>query len=85
MTETVHARQYVEIVARLRAIRRGAGVSQSALARRLARPQSYVSKVETAERRLDVLELIDLCGALGVRLVDVLPPELQRKAGLVDT
>ncbi len=41
---------------------------QQDLAERLGVPQSYVSKFETGERRLDVLELRQVCGALGLPL-----------------
>ena len=38
--------------------------------RKLRRPQSFVSKIESGERRLDVLELADLCRIYGVDLCD---------------
>ncbi len=38
------------------------------LANRLQRPQSYVSKYESGERRLDLLELKQICCALGTSL-----------------
>lgn len=41
------------------------GLTQAALADRLGRPQSYVSKYETGERRLDFAETAVICGALG--------------------
>lgn len=47
------------------------GLTQAELAERLDRPQSYVSKVETGERRLDVVEMVYIC-----REVDVDPVEL---------
>ena len=40
------------------------------LARRLGRPQSFVSKYESGERRVDLVELRAICGELGVSLVD---------------
>ena len=46
--------------------RKDAGLTQQELADRLARPQSYVSKYERGERRLDVLEFVDIVEALGV-------------------
>jgi hypothetical protein len=36
------------------------------LADRLQRPQSFVSKFETGERHLDVLEFVELCEAIGI-------------------
>ena len=50
----------------LREIRQEAGLRQVELAERLGRPQSFVSKYESGERRLDLLELQDLCQAVGV-------------------
>jgi len=40
-------------------------LTQAELAVRLDRPQSFVSKYETGERRLDVIELIEVAEALG--------------------
>ncbi|QDU17449.1 Helix-turn-helix domain protein [Gimesia maris] len=52
----------------LRKIRKEAGLRQDDVAERLGRPQSFVSKYESGERRLDILELYDVCGALGLTL-----------------
>lgn len=52
----------------LRNIRSEKGISQVDLARRLKVPQSFVSKYESGERRLDVIELRSICLALGVSL-----------------
>lgn len=46
--------------------RRGAGLTQADLAGRLGRPQSFVSKYETGERRLDVIEFLEVIEALAV-------------------
>jgi transcriptional regulator with XRE-family HTH domain len=54
----------------LRQVRTEAGLTQEELARRLARPQSFVSKYETGERRLDVLELREVCRALELSLAE---------------
>ena len=54
----------------LRKIRKDAGLRQDDVAERLGRPQSFVSKYESGERRLDILELYDVCGAIGVTLND---------------
>lgn len=42
------------------------GITQAELAVRLGETQSFVSKVERGERRLDVLEFLSFCEALGV-------------------
>ena len=54
----------------LRQARLEAGMRQEDLARSLAMPQSVVSKFESGERRLDLLELRDVCKALGLSLVE---------------
>lgn len=44
--------------------RKSKGVTQQELADRLQRPQSYVAKIETGERRLDVVEFVEWFQAL---------------------
>lgn len=55
----------------LKELRRTRNVTQVELARRLGRPQSYVSKFENGERRLDFVETAFVCEALGVNLAKV--------------
>ena len=45
--------------------RRKAGLRQVDVAKRLGRYQSYVTNVETGQRRIDVVELVDLAEAIG--------------------
>jgi transcriptional regulator with XRE-family HTH domain len=52
----------------LRQVRLEAGLRQQDLAARLGVPQSLISRAETGERRLDVIELRRICQALGVPL-----------------
>lgn len=47
------------------AARRKAGLTQQAVAKRLKRPQSFMAKVEGGERRLDVIEFVEVSRALG--------------------
>lgn len=58
--------RYDEAVARLRSERRRQSVTQVQLAARLGKSQQYVSKFESGERRLDVIEFIDVADALGL-------------------
>ena len=46
--------------------RAAAGLTQEEVARRLRRPQSFVSKYEGGERRLDVIELIEVAEVIGI-------------------
>lgn len=52
----------------LREMRVAAGLTQTELATRLGKDQTFISKYESGERRLDVLELREICRAIGVSL-----------------
>jgi transcriptional regulator with XRE-family HTH domain len=54
----------------LRQLRIEAGLRQVDLADRLGFPQSFVSKYESGERRLDILEIRQICIAMGISLAD---------------
>lgn len=52
----------------LRLARESAGLTQEELAQKLHRPQSFVSKTESGERVLDVIELQQFCTVVGLSL-----------------
>jgi transcriptional regulator with XRE-family HTH domain len=58
------------LLALLRAVREERGLHQTDVALALKRPQSFVSKYEAGSRRLDLLELKDVCDAVGTELGD---------------
>ncbi|QCQ17191.1 helix-turn-helix domain-containing protein [Microbacterium sp. RG1] len=58
-----------DVLARFRVT---AGLSQAEVAEALGKPQSFVSKYETAQRRLDVQDLEDIAAALGTPLDEIL-------------
>ncbi|MBV3400364.1 helix-turn-helix domain-containing protein [Prevotella copri] len=49
---------------------RNGGVTQTQLAELLKVNQAFISKVETCERRLDIIELHHICQVLGISFVD---------------
>lgn len=74
---TARRPEYIEFIARLRQARKAKSLSQVELGERLNKPQAFVSKVETCERRLDLIEAAEWCLALGITLNDVVPPRLR--------
>ncbi len=62
---STHTPQYKEFLRRLRAARLKAGLTQAAAAIKLGKPQSFISKCEAGERRVDVIELADLAKLYG--------------------
>lgn len=68
----------------LRAKRKAAGLTQTSVAARLNKPPSYVAKYEAGDRRLDVLEFLDIAAVIGFdpsRFVrDLLRPSALPKA-----
>lgn len=70
MDKTVHSEAYKRVLREFRAARKAQGVSQSDLADRIAETQSFVSKCERGERRIDVVELAIFCRAIGVSFID---------------
>ena len=65
----------------LKELRSAKNLTQSQLAERLGLPQSYVSKYETGERRLDFIETASVCIALGIKLTEFAQLFLQRLPG----
>jgi transcriptional regulator with XRE-family HTH domain len=68
----LHSPQYKAYIAVLVEARIGARMTQQALAKTLEKPQSFVSKYERGERRLDVPEFLLIARALGVRSVTLI-------------
>ena len=70
MNKSIFTTEQEKLQSLLRQVRLGAGLRQSDLAERLAQSQSFVSKYESGERRLDLLELRQICHAVGVSLAE---------------
>ena len=69
MEKSQHSNAYQRLTAALRKARGDAGLTQAEVAEKLGLYASFVSKVESGERRLDVIELAQFCRVYGVELV----------------
>lgn len=65
MPSSIFTQRHQELIGFIASVRKAAGVTQVELAERLGKPQSFVSKVERGERRLDVIEFCQVAEALG--------------------
>lgn len=79
MTASTRHNDYVLLIALLKRARERRGITQIELAKRLGNAQTFVSKVERGERRLDVVELIEFCEALEVPLEPWLKDYMRRR------
>ena len=66
MARSLHTSDYDYFRSLLIAARERSGLTQAQVASKIRRPQSFVSKYEIGERRLDVVEFVEVCIALGV-------------------
>lgn len=64
MGRTLRSPGHLALIAALKQARAGAGLTQSQLADRLKRPQSFVAKYESGERRIEVVELVQIANAI---------------------
>ena len=62
--KTIYQDRYELLVQTLIGARKQLSFTQAELAKRLNKPQSYIAKIEGKDRKLDVLEFIDLCRIL---------------------
>jgi transcriptional regulator with XRE-family HTH domain len=70
MGKSLYTAEHKRLMRLLRQIRLAANMRQEDLAEALGRPQSFVSKYEKGDRRLDFLEIRQICQAVGVSLID---------------
>lgn len=71
MVSTLNSPTYIRLRALLIEARERAGLTQAEVAQRLGRVQSFVSKYEQGERRLDVVDFLAVCECLTVDPADL--------------
>lgn len=68
MEKSIYTEEYAALLVLLRETREAAGLTQVQLAARLGQSQSFVSKMEKGDRRLDLIQLRTICSVLGTTL-----------------
>ncbi len=72
MPKTIHTERHRELRSLLVRERKAHGLTQPQVAKKLGKPPSYVAKYELGERRLDILEYLDVATAIGFDPCDLL-------------
>jgi len=70
MVSSIHRDEYVVLLRLLRHYRMESGLTQGQFANALQRPQSFVSDMERGFRRIDLIQLRDICEVLNISLLD---------------
>ncbi|WP_299842645.1 helix-turn-helix transcriptional regulator [uncultured Jannaschia sp.] len=78
MARSLRSPGHLALMQVLRETRQKKGLTQADLAARLTRPQSYVAKIEGGERRLDVVEFLDVAVAMDRRPADLIDEIVER-------
>ncbi|WP_457266389.1 helix-turn-helix domain-containing protein [Pseudomonas sp. P5_C3] len=72
MSKTIYRPEHAVLLSLLKTYRKAAGLTQVQCSKALNRPQSFMSDVESGTRRLDIVQLRDLCKVLRIGLVDLI-------------
>lgn len=78
MEKSSFSQRYTLLRQLVRQKRQSTGLTQTELANLLEEPQSYISKVENGERRLDLVQLHAFCDAMGVSLREIVDEYLRQ-------
>ncbi len=72
MKKSIYTKRHEVLIACLVEARKTAGLTQQALADQLGKPQSFVAKYENGERRLDVVEFLEIAKILDVNTAAII-------------
>ena len=57
MGKTIYSKEHKHLIERLKKARKESGLDQEQVAKRLKKTQSYVSKIESGQRKIEVIQL----------------------------
>ena len=83
--KTIHKEEYRVLIDCLKQFRKSANLTQLELAERIGTDQTYISKYERCERRLDIIEVMAICQCLNIKFckfVSVFESQLKKKKQL---
>ena len=69
---SVYSDEYQRVINALKKARKDKGITQAQLAEALGKPQSFIAKVESGERRLDVVEFVHLAKRVGADVQEII-------------
>ncbi len=70
--KTIYQQRYQILIDRLISARKQANLSQAETAQQLGKPQSYIAKIEGRDRKLDILEYVELCDVLKIQPSEII-------------
>lgn len=77
MAKTIHSERHRRLAELLVEQRKAAGLTQAAVARAMGRHQPFIANIENGDRRVDLIELLDLADIIGLDVYAVVD-ELKR-------
>lgn len=69
MEKSIYSKSYRLLLRRLQEARKRSGLTQATLAEQLGESQSFISKCERGERRIDLIEAREFCRALNISFI----------------
>lgn len=70
--KTIFRKEYIRLLEQLKIIREERGLSQAELGMLIGQDQTFISKYEKGIRRLDIMEMLDICQVLEIDINDLL-------------
>ena len=70
--KTIYQQRYQILIDCLIAARKQANLTQAEIAQKLGKPQSYIAKIEGKDRKLDILEYVEICEVLKIQPSEII-------------